>query len=227
MNPIRPWIFLNMRDMLSRNHHKVECHINKNKTFQVVIPEILDINPKTWLRPFQRNSTSYLLKMAFFYHGLSLILMYTGSFLATNIILDYEIPQLPVSVSLALSSGLLEEAVFFGIPYYLTGNTFVLLGSGIVWSAFHLFSSGVFSIETLAYGGFLLTIPHIFFSIRTWISQKGWFAILFHSSWNFIFLMIYCTAGWRQCNMITDTHGYSKLGNGYISRHHPLSCISK
>ena len=169
-----------------------------------MIPEIIDINPKTWLRPFQRNSTPYLLKMAFFYHGLSLILMYAGSFLATNIISDYEIPQFPVSVSLALSSGLLEEAVFFGIPYYLTGNTFVLLGSGIVWSAFHLFSSGVFSIETLAYGGFLLTIPHIFFSIRTWVSQKGWFAVLFHSSWNFVFLMIYCAAGLRQCNMITD-----------------------
>ena len=169
-----------------------------------MITEILDINPKTWLRPFQRNSIPYLLKMAFFYHGLSLILMYAGSFLAANIISDYEIPQFPVSVSLALSSGLLEEAVFFGIPYYLTGNTFVLLGSGIVWSAFHLFSSGDFSIETLAYGGFLLTIPHIFFSIRTWISQRGWFAILFHSAWNFVFLMIYCTAGLRQCNMITD-----------------------
>lgn len=167
-------------------------------------PEIHDINPKTWLKPFQRTSVFYLVKMGLFYHGLSLILMYVGSFLATNVISDYEIPQFPVSISLALSSGLLEESVFFGIPYYLTGNPLILFGTGVVWSVAHLFSSGVFSIETLAYGGFLLTIPHIFFSIRTWISKKGWFAILFHSVWNFAFLILYCMWGLRQCSIIND-----------------------
>jgi len=169
-----------------------------------MIPEIHDINPKTWLKPFQRNSVAYLLKMGWFYHGLSLILMYAGSFLATNAISDYEIPQFPVSISLALSAGLLEEAVFFGIPYYLTGNPLILFGTGIVWSVSHLFSSGIFSIDTLAYGGFLLTIPHIFFSIRTWISKKGWFAILFHSVWNFAFLISYCMLGLRQCSVINE-----------------------
>jgi len=169
-----------------------------------MIPEIHDINPKTWLRPFQKNNVFYLLKMGLFYHILSLILMYFGSFLATSTIPDYEIPQFPVSLSLAISSGLLEESVFFGIPYYLTGNPFILFGSGILWSIAHLFSSGIFSIETLAYGGFFLTIPHIFFSIRTWISKKGWFAILFHSVWNFAFLIFYCMLGWRQCNIIND-----------------------
>jgi len=169
-----------------------------------MIPEIHDINPTTWLKPFQRNSVSYLLKMGLFYHGLSLILMYAGSFLATNVISDYEIPQFPVSISLALSSGLLEESVFFGIPYYLTGNPLVLFGTGIVWSVAHLFSSGAFTVETLAYGGFLLTIPHLFFSVRTWISKKGWFAILFHSAWNFAFLISYCMWGLRQCSVIND-----------------------
>ena len=169
-----------------------------------MIPEIYDLNPKTWLKPFQRNSIFYLLKMGLFYHGLSLILMYVGSFLATNVILDYEIPQFPVSISLVLSSGLLEESIFFGIPYYLTGNPLILFGTGIVWSVAHLFGSGVFSIERLAYGGFLLTIPHIFFSIRTWISKKGWFAILFHSVWNFTFLILYCMWGLRQCSIIND-----------------------
>lgn len=169
-----------------------------------MIPEIHDINPKTWLKPFQRNSIFYLLKMGLFYHGLSLILMYAGSFLATNVISDYEIPQFPVSLSLALSSGLLEESVFFGIPYYLTGNPLILFGTGLVWSVSHLFSSGVFSIEALAYGSFLLTIPHIFFSIRTWISKKGWFAIMFHSVWNSTFLILYCMWGLRQCSIIND-----------------------
>ena len=169
-----------------------------------MLPEIYDINPKTWLKPFQKTSVFYLLKMGLFYHGLSLILMYAGSFLATNVILDYEIPQFPVSISLAISSGLLEESIFFGIPYYLTGNPTILFGSGVIWSVAHLFSSGSFSIETLAYGGFLLTIPHIFFSIRTWISKKGWFAILFHSGWNFIILILYCMWGLRQCSIIND-----------------------
>ncbi|MCV0392796.1 MAG: CAAX protease [Nitrosopumilus sp.] len=132
--------------------------------------------------------------------------MYLGSFFATSVISDYEIPSFPVSISLALSSGLLEESVFFGIPYYLTGNPLILLGTGVVWSVTHLFSSGVFSFETLAYGGFLLTIPHIFFSVRTWISKKGWFAILFHSIWNFSFLMFYCMLGLRQCSVINDVN---------------------
>lgn len=169
-----------------------------------MIPEIHDINPKTWLKPFQKSSVSYLLKMGLFYHGLSLILMYLGSYLATNVISEYEIPQFPVSISLALSSGLLEESVFFGIPYFLSGNPLILFGTGIVWSVAHLFSSGNFTVETLAYGGFLLTIPHIFFSVRTWISKKGWFAILFHSAWNFVFLMSYCMWGLRQCSIVND-----------------------
>ena len=157
-----------------------------------MIPEIHDINPKTWLRPFQKTNVFYLLKMGLFYHGLGMILMYVGSFFATSVIPGYEIPQIPVSVSLALSSGLLEESAFFGIPYYMTGHPLALLGSGIIWSAAHLFNSGVFSIETLAYGGFLFSVPHIFFSIRVWISKKGWFAIIFHSVWNFVFLILFC-----------------------------------
>ena len=169
-----------------------------------MISEIHDINPKTWLSPFQKTSTVYLLKMGLFYQGLGLILMYTGSFFVTTIISNYEIPEFPVSVSLALSSGLLEESVFFGIPYYITGNPIILLGSGIVWAISHLFSSSTFSFEMLAYGGFLFTIPHIFFSIRAWISKKGWFAILFHSGWNITFLILYCMLGLRQCNIIND-----------------------
>ena len=167
--------------------------------------EFHDINPKTWLKPFEKNSVPYLLKMGLFYHGLGLILMYLGSNLVTSVIPGYEIPQIPVSVSLALSAGVLEESVFFGIPYYFSGNPIVLLGAGMAWSAAHLFNSGVLSIETLAYGGFLFSVPHLFFSIRTWISKKGWFAILFHCGWNLGILSLYCGMGVRQCSAINDT----------------------
>lgn len=149
--------------------------------------------------------------MGLFYHGLGLILMYLGSTLATNTITNYQSPQFPVSVSLAISSGLLEESVFFGIPFYMTGNTLVLLSTGIVWSVAHLFNAGVFSTETLAYGGFLLSIPHIFFSIRTWISKKGWFAIIFHSGWNFSFLIFYCMLGMRECSILNDLYDFLNL----------------
>jgi hypothetical protein len=176
-----------------------------------MIHEIRDINPKTWLKPFQKTSIFYLLKMGLFYHGLGIILMYAGSFFATNIISDYEIPQFPVSITLAVSSGLLEESIFFGMPYYMTGNPLILLGSGIIWSASHLFSSSIFSVEALAYGGFLLTVPHIFFSIRTWISKKGWFAIMFHSAWNFSFLILYCMLGLRQCSVVNDMYDVLNL----------------
>jgi len=105
-----------------------------------VISEIHDINPKNWLKSSQKNSIPYLLKMGLFYHGLGLILMYAGSYFADIIIPDYTIPQIPVSISLALSSGVLEESVFFGIPYYLSGHPLVLLGSGMVWFVMHLFN---------------------------------------------------------------------------------------
>ncbi|MGI0056215.1 MAG: CPBP family glutamic-type intramembrane protease [Nitrosarchaeum sp.] len=171
-----------------------------------MIPEIHDINPKNWLRPFQKNTIFYLLKMGLFYHGLGLVLMYTGSYFATVIIQDYTIPQIPVSVSLALSSGMLEESVFFGIPFYLSGHPLILLGSGIVWSVAHLFNSGIFSFANLSYGIFFLTIPNIFFSIRVWSGKKGWFAIAFHSMWNFTILISYCTVGLRQCSIVNDTY---------------------
>ena len=176
-----------------------------------MIPEIHDINPKTWLRPFQKTGTIYLLKMGLFYSSLSLILMYVGSFFAASLISGYETPQFPVSILLALSSGLLEESVFFGIPYYITGNPLALLGAGIIWSVSHLFNSGIFSVESLSYSGFLFSIPHIFFSIRTWISKKGVFAIAFHSGWNVSVLSIYCMLGLRQCSIINDIFDVSNL----------------
>ena len=165
---------------------------------------IFDINPKNWLKPFQNTSVWYVLKMGLFYHFLGLILMYLGSNLATVVISDYSTPQIPVSVLLAISAGFFEEAVFFGIPFYLSGNPLIMLGSGIIWSAAHLFNTGVVSIETLAYGGFLFSVPHIFFSLRTWSSGKGWFAIVFHSGWNFVFLMMYCGMGLRECSIINE-----------------------
>jgi len=178
-----------------------------NKERKVLVAKnsgILDFYPKNWLKPFQQNNVLYLIKMGIFYHILGLGIMFLGSNFVSEVIPNYESPQFPVSVSLALSAGLFEEIIFFGIPFYLSGNPLVVFGTGIIWSVSHLFNTGVFSIQTLAYGGFLFSLPHIFFSIRTWSSGKGWFAICFHSAWNIIFLSMYCGFGLRQCNIFND-----------------------
>jgi len=38
----------------------MEYQINNNHAITVMIPEIHDINPKTWLKPFQRTNTLIL-----------------------------------------------------------------------------------------------------------------------------------------------------------------------
>ena len=188
-----------MEKTTEENIHNKERRVLVDKN-----PSLWDINPRNWLKPFQKTSVFYLLKMGLFYHFLGLILMFLGSNLATSVITDYETPQIPVSILLAVSAGFFEESVFFGIPFYLTGNPLVVLGTGIIWSTAHLFNTGVISIQTLAYGGFLFSIPHIFFSLRTWSSGKGWFAIAFHSGWNISFLLLYCGIGLRECNIISE-----------------------
>jgi len=140
--------------------------------------------------------------MAIFYQGLGIGLLYLGSFLAASVIPDYSPPQIPVSVILAIAAGPFEESIFFGIPFYLTSNPYVVLASASVWSFSHIFSTNVISITSLSYGSFLFTIPHVFFGLRTWISGRGWFAIVFHSFWNVSILLSYCAAGIRTCTVI-------------------------
>ena len=191
-----------------------------NKERRVLVDNIIDlsdINPKNWLKPFQRKNSFYLLKMGLFYHFLGLGLMFLGSSLIKEIFIGYESPQIPVSILLAMSSGFLEETVFFGIPFYLTGNPLVVLGTGIIWSISHLFNTGIISIQNLAYGGFLFSIPHIFFSLRTWVTGKGWFAIIFHSGWNLSLLIFYCSIGLRQCNIVNEDYDIINLLMGSAS----------
>lgn len=140
--------------------------------------------------------------MAFFYHLLSVGMMQGGSALVSEIIPDYESPSFPVSLSLAIASGPSEEGLFFGIPYYLGGTAYPVLVGGMIWSFAHVFSTQTLAPNGLAYATFLATIPHLFFSLRTWISGKGWFAILFHSAWNVTFVMSYCSTGILSCSLI-------------------------
>lgn len=160
---------------------------------------VVDFNPKLWLKPLQKTSVLDLIKIALFYHALGLVAMYSVSAAITAAFPHYEIPSIPVSLSLAVSSGAAEEALFFGIPFYITNHPLIVFGTGIMWSFVHLFNTQNFAFSNLAYGSLFFTIPHIFFSLRTWISGKGWFAVAFHSMWNLAVLSGYCISGFRQC----------------------------
>lgn len=125
-----------------------------------------DLNPKNWLKPFSRKSIWYLVVMGLFYHGISISLMYAGSALVTSISPDYEFPSFPVSIVMAATSGPIEETLFFGIPYFLSGNPNSMIVTGAIWSIAHIFNTQVFSFNTLGYVGFL--IPQLAF-LLAWI----------------------------------------------------------
>ena len=164
--------------------------------------EIIDINPKSWLSKYRRISVPYLIKMGIFYSVIGVVLQQAGDYTAQHLIQNYTGPLIPYSVVIGLTSGPVEETVFYGLPFYLGGNYQIVLATGIIWSLLHIFSTESLKITTLAYGNLLFTIPHIFFSLRTWISGKGWFAILFHSSWNVTFLVSYCLIEKNNCVLI-------------------------
>jgi len=162
------------------------------------------VYPKNWLKPFHKKSLWYLFVMGLFYHGISIGLMYAGSAIVTTISSDYEFPSFPVSIVMAATSGPIEETLFFGIPYFLSGNPYSMIVTGAIWSIAHIFSTQVFSFNSLGYVSFLITVPHVFFSLRMWSSGKGWFAIVFHSAWNVAFLLSYCSAGLRSCTLFGE-----------------------
>src|SRR5574342_192949 len=164
--------------------------------------EIADINPKSWLSAYHKTSVSYLVKMAFFYSAIGILLQTIGNFTAEHTISDYQGPSLPYSILIGLTAGPVEEALFFGLPYYVSGNIYLVLATGVLWSIGHILNTGIFQITTLAYGNFLFTVQNIFFSIRTWRSGKGWFAIVFHSAWNLAFLTSNCIFNGNSCIIV-------------------------
>jgi hypothetical protein len=163
-----------------------------------------DINPKSWLSKYRRTSIAYLMKMLLFYHGIGLLLMLIGTSIATKVISNYNDRSIPHSSLISvLAAGPIEEAVFFGIPFYLFGNHFLVLAGGIAWAMTHILNTNRLDISNLAYANWLFVIPSLFFSLRTWISGKGWFAIVTHSIWNGIFFTLGCAYGEISCITIS------------------------
>ena len=117
---------------------------------------------------------------------------------------NYSEPTIPLTLISVIFAGPFEETIFFGIPFYLTGNNFVTLAGGIVWASLHILNTPNVQISSLAYLSWLFVTPSIFASLRTWISGKGWFAIIAHSIWNLIFFVAGCTNGEFPCHVFNQ-----------------------
>ncbi len=165
------------------------------------------MHPRSWLSRYRRTSISYLVKMLLFYHGIGIALLLTGSAVIEQVLPEHEEPSIPRSLSGVLAAGPLEETIFFGIPFYVFGNAYSVLVTGAVWVGIHLLNTDTLSINSLAFGNLLFVLPSLFFSLRTWVSGKGWFSIVTHSAWNGVFFAVGCSAGEFTCTAIdSDTN---------------------
>ncbi|HKG70803.1 MAG TPA: hypothetical protein VKA87_02835, partial [Nitrososphaeraceae archaeon] len=63
--------------------------------------------------------------------------MLIGTSVIEKVFLDYEEPSRPLYLHLVLAAGPIEETIFFGIPFYVFGNNFVVLAGGIIWAMIH------------------------------------------------------------------------------------------
>lgn len=165
---------------------------------------LFDLSPRRWLRPFASRSVPHIVLMGLFYHALGLVLLGVGRRIADTVVPGYAPSGIPVSIASTLASGPIEESIFFGIPYLVFSNPYVLLAIGSLWSLLHLFNAATLDFANVSYGAFLFTVPHIFFSIRTWASGRGWVAIAFHSAWNLAALLSVCGTGAMQCKAFGD-----------------------
>jgi predicted MFS family arabinose efflux permease len=149
--------------------------------------------------------------MVLFYHAIGVLVLAAGSLLIQNVIRDYNEPSIPITIVSVLFAGPIEETLFFGIPLYATGSHIVVLAGGIIWAMIHILNTPTVQLNALAYTNWLFVIPSIFLSFRTWISGKGWFAVVSHSTWNIAFFTLGCTSGEFPCNVFYDKNGFSDI----------------
>lgn len=166
--------------------------------------EKADFNPRSWLTKYRRNSIGYITKMLFFYHGIGIGLLLAGTAVVEQLVPDYEEPSLPRSLIGVLVAGPIEETLFFGIPFYVFNSSHALIVTGAIWAALHIFNTPNVELASLAFGNWLFVVPSLFFSLRTWASGKGWFAVVVHSAWNGAFFAAGCGAGEFSCTAIEE-----------------------
>lgn len=170
-----------------------------------------DFHPLRWTSKYRRTTVPYLIIMVLFYHAIGVLVLAAGSLLIQNVIRDYNEPSIPITILSVLFAGPIEETLFFGIPLYATGSHIVVMAGGIMWAMIHILNTPTVQLNALAYTNWLFVIPSIFLSFRTWISGKGWFALVSHSIWNIAFFTLGCTSGEFPCNAFYDKNGFSDI----------------
>jgi hypothetical protein len=176
--------------------------------------EKADFHPRSWLSRYRRTSVGYLTTMLFFYHGIGIGLLLMGTMVIERVLPNHEESSIPRSLSGVLAAGPLEETIFFGIPFYIFGNAYSVLVTGAVWVGIHLLNTESLSINSLAFGNLLFVLPSLFFSLRTWVSGKGWFAVLTHSAWNGVFFAAGCSTGEFACTEVDGDAGTTAITVG-------------
>ena len=142
--------------------------------------------------------------MGLFYTGIGLVaalVIWVVEFYGFN----YEEPVVPASFVEMILAGPIEETIFFGLPYAITGNSFVVLGTGALWAFVHIFNAQLVEQDGFSFITVGFAIPHIFFSLRCWKSGKGWFTIPFHSAWNALVFGIAVAIGEIPFTIIDET----------------------
>ena len=155
-----------------------------------------DLFAKNLIKPFHNKSIQSLLIFFFFYHGLSSVFGVLGSKIPKIFFSgfpDYGFPNTIIN-SIFLSP-IFEELIFFGLPYYLLQNHYLLAILGSLWSIVHLLVTANGPGGYLNMTLFLATIPILLFNIRAWRSGKGWFSIVTHVFWNGFTFYYNCTFG--------------------------------
>ena len=139
--------------------------------------------------------------MLLFYHGIGVLIMVIVTFIIERLVPEYQEVSVPLSIISVLAAGPIEEILFFGLPFYVLGHHLIVLAGGIVWVMLHILNTDTLELGTLSYANWLFVLPSLFFSLRTWISGKGWFAILTHSAWNGVFFTLGCLVGEVSCSI--------------------------
>ena len=166
-----------------------------------------DIHLKKWLSKFKNTSLTHFLIFAIIFYCMTIFLSLLGDFLPTIYFGKDAIVQIPEN---AFNSSILipsiEEAIFFGLPQYLSGHPIVVIIAGSFWSISHLFAPITESTYSLNLTAFFATIPTLLFHIRVWRSGKGWFAIVTHGGYNSLIDLGRCSAYVSQCPQFFDNN---------------------
>jgi hypothetical protein len=176
-----------------------------------------DLHPLRWTSKYRRTTVLYLIIVSLFYKVIGAIALVGSLYLLQLFGFNYSenlsFYVTNYNTAFVLFAGPTEETLFFGIPLYSTSNHVVVMATGILWLVSHLLNSSSIQLNTLAYPQFFGLIPSLFWSFRTWISGKGWFAIISHSMYNLSSITPSCLSGELPCH----DNLYSVLGLAIIA----------